>query len=53
MNVRFFWTKERVENGEIQIVHTLTDDMVADILTKPQQGDKFLTLRRLLLYWNM
>jgi hypothetical protein len=53
MNVRFFWTKERVDNGEIQIVYTPTDDMVADILTKPLQGDKFLTLRRLLLNWNV
>ena len=53
MNVRYFWTKERVENGEIQILYTPTDDMVADILTKPLQGDKFLTLRRMLLNWNV
>jgi hypothetical protein len=53
MNVRFFWTKERVDNGEIQILYTSTDDMVADILTKPLQGDKFLTLRRMLLNWNV
>jgi hypothetical protein len=53
MNVRFFWTKERVDNGDIQILYTPTDDMIADILTKPLQGDKFLTLRRLLLNWNV
>jgi len=53
MNVRFFWTKKRVDNGEIKIVYTPTDDMVADILTKPLQGDKFLTLRRMLLNWNV
>ena len=53
VNVRFFWTKERVDKGEIQIVYTPTDEMVADILTKTLQGDKFLTLRRLLLNWNV
>ena len=46
MNVRFFWTKERFDNGEIQIVYTPTNDMIVDILIKPLQGDKFLTRRR-------
>ena len=53
MIVRYFWTKERVDNGEIQIIYNSTDDMVADILTKPLQGDKFLILRRMLLNWNV
>ena len=52
MNVRYFWTKERVDSGDIEIVYTPTDDMIADILTKPLQGDKFRILRQLLLNWN-
>jgi hypothetical protein len=52
MNVRYFWTKERVEKGDIEIVYLSTDDMVADILTKPLQGDKFIALRQLLLNWK-
>ena len=52
MNVRYFWTKERVDSGDIEIVYTPTDDMIADILTKPLQGDKFRILRQFLLNWN-
>ena len=36
----------------LEIVYTPTDDMIADILTKPLQGDKFRILRQLLLNWN-
>jgi hypothetical protein len=35
MNVRYFWTKERLESGDLTIVYTPTDDMIVDILTKP------------------
>jgi hypothetical protein len=53
MNVRYFWTKERMEQGDINIVYLPTDDMIADILTKPLQGDKFIALRQLLLNWKV
>ena len=53
MNVRYFWTKERVDSGEISIVYMPTDNMIADILTKPLQGDKFVSLRRQLLNWDV
>lgn len=49
INVRYFFIKERIENGEINVKHTKTDDMVADILTKPLQGERFFKLRNLLL----
>jgi hypothetical protein len=51
MNVRYFWTKERVDNGDISIMYIPTDEMIADILTKPLQGDKFVELRQILLNW--
>ena len=41
--------KERVDMGELSIVYLPTDDMIADILTKPLQGKKFIMLRGLLL----
>jgi hypothetical protein len=49
INIRHFWMKERVDMGELSIVYLPTDDMIADILTKPLQGEKFLKLRELLL----
>jgi hypothetical protein len=51
INIRYFWTKERVDMGELSIVYLPTDEMIADILTKPLQGDKFIKLRSLLLNW--
>jgi histone deacetylase 1/2 len=49
INVRYFFMKERIDNKEIQIVHTGTEDMIADILTKPLQGKLFHRLRAMLL----
>jgi hypothetical protein len=41
--------KELVDMGELSIVYLPTDDMIADILTKPLQGEKFIMLRELFL----
>jgi hypothetical protein len=49
INIRYFWTKERVDKGDISIQYCPTNDMIADILTKPLQGDKFVYLRNKLL----
>lgn len=49
--IRYFWTKERVDNGEMQVSYVGTDEMTADVLTKPLQGEKFLKLRAKLLNW--
>ena len=52
INVRYYWVKDRVDSGDIQIVYLPTEDMVADIFTKPMQGQKFLNLRSMLLNWR-
>ena len=52
IKIRYFWVKDQVDNGEIQIVYVPTEDMTADILTKPLQGEHFLRLRQLLLNWS-
>jgi hypothetical protein len=49
IDIRYFWTKERVDNGDLIITYLPTDEMVADILTKPLQGVKFVELRNRLL----
>ena len=50
--IRFFWLKDRVDAGELAIVYCPTADMVADLLTKPMQGEAFRRLRRQLLNWG-
>jgi hypothetical protein len=49
INIRYFWLKDRVDQGEVKLDYCPTEDMVADILTKPLQGAQFLKLRAKLL----
>jgi len=42
INIRYFWTKEQCDNGEIAIVHRATELMgAANVMTKPIQGNQF------------
>jgi histone deacetylase 1/2 len=52
IKIRYFWVKDRVDSGDLEIIYQPTDDMIADILTKPMQGEKFVHMRRMLLNWN-
>ena len=49
ISVRYFFIKDRIESMEIVMEHLGTEDLVADILTKPLQGELFRKLRRMLL----
>jgi histone deacetylase 1/2 len=51
IKVHKFWMKDNIDRGEMVFMHTPTENMIADILTKPLQGDLFLRLRRVLLNW--
>ena len=53
INIRYFWLKDRVDTGEIRIEYLPTEEMTADILTKPLQGELFRKLRAKLLNWHM
>ncbi|NBR23751.1 MAG: Ty1/Copia family ribonuclease HI [Micrococcales bacterium] len=50
---RFFFVKDRVDSGDIVIRYLPTDDMVADVMTKPLQGAKFERFRAKLLGMQM
>jgi hypothetical protein len=52
ISIRYFWLKDRVDIGDVEVVYKPTTDMIADILTKPLHGDVFLYLRGLLLNWE-
>jgi hypothetical protein len=46
---RFYFVKDRVEAGEIQIEYMSTENMIADVMTKPLNGAAFERMRSLLL----
>jgi hypothetical protein len=49
--IKYFFIKDRVDKKEIAVEYLSTGEMIADILTKPLQGEQFLRLRALLLNW--
>ena len=49
INVRYFFIKERIDDGEIKLSYLPTKEMIADLMTKPIQGKLFVKLRNRLL----
>ena len=49
VNIRFFFACDKEASGEINIEYKPTKEMLADILTKPLQGELFMQLRSELL----
>ncbi len=45
IDIRYHYIRECVQNGQIQLQYCPTDDMKADILTKPLVRQKFVYLR--------
>ena len=52
MAIRYFFVADKVKDGEVAIEYLPTGHMIADILTKPLQGEQFVKLRNQLLNWN-
>ena len=52
IKVRFFWMKDLIDRGQVELVWISTDKLVADILTKPMSGYKFQYLLSKLIGWN-
>jgi hypothetical protein len=49
INIRYFFIKDRIKAGEIDIVHCPSEEMFADFFTKPIQGKRFLDLRSVIM----
>ena len=49
IDIRYFFTKDRFDKGEIDIRYTPTDMMLADYFTKPLQGKKFILFRDMIM----
>ena len=51
IKVRWFWVKDLVDLKLIVIEYLCTDEMIADVLTKPVLGTKFRYFQAKLLGW--
>ena len=49
INIRFFFIKDRVASGEINLIYCPTEDMIADYFTKPLQGAVFRRFRDIVM----
>jgi hypothetical protein len=49
LNIRYFFLTDQVEKGNVMIDFCPTDDMIADYMTKPLQGAKFLKFKKLIM----
>jgi hypothetical protein len=52
INIRHFWLAEKVSDGEVVIEHLRTEQMMANVLTKPVQGKQFMRERHGLTNWK-
>ena len=53
INIRYFWLKERIESGEIEVIYKPTEEMgPANIATKATVGNLFRLERQALCNWG-
>ncbi len=49
LNIRYFFIKDRIDSGDVEVVYTTSEDMVADFFSKPLQGALFEKFRDVIL----
>jgi hypothetical protein len=53
IHVRYFFLKQSIDTGQVKLRYQPTGEMVADVLTKPLQGEQFEAASRRLLNWRV
>ena len=49
IHIRYFFTKDILEQNDVEVQYCATNQMIADYYTKPLQGKQFYTLRDLIM----
>ena len=52
IQIRYFWVKEQVDTGEVRVEYLRSEDMYANVLTRPLQGSQFTRERDGLTGWG-
>lgn len=45
-NIKYFYITDLIKRGEVEIKYCPTDEMIADFMTKPLTGEKFVYFRK-------
>jgi hypothetical protein len=48
-DIRYFYVKDLIDRGVINVSHCMSEDMIADFFTKPLQGKRFDKFRDVIL----
>ena len=51
IDIRYYFVKDRVDKGELNIIYCPTMEMLADFYTKPLQGQLYNKFRKVLMGW--
>ena len=52
VDIRYFFVKDMIDSGDFAIEYLASDMMLADVLTKPIQGARYVAMRDQLLNWH-
>ena len=52
IKIRYFFIKDKVNSGEVEIEYCLTEQLLADYFTKALQGELFCCFRRVIMGWD-
>ena len=52
ISIRYYWIKQYVDDGQVVVEKLATEEMPANLLTKPLQGSQFRYERKLLTNWK-
>jgi hypothetical protein len=53
INIRYFFIKDRIKSGELEVQFCPSNEMIADFFTKPLQGKQFIALRKKIIGENL
>ena len=52
IDIRYFFLRDRIENKDIEIIYTPSNEMISDLLTKPLPVPQFNKLKKILMNGN-
>ncbi len=52
INIRYFFLTDQIEKGNLEVSYCPTDEMTADYMTKPLQGQKFRKFKARIMGWT-